>query len=317
MTDTAPRRAVLAGNNLAARMVCDLLLEALDPADVLCLAPFGGRHHAWQPSLAEHARDRGVRCLEPEDVNSPIAVGQVAEHRASLLLSVYYTQIFKGPLLQAVGGPRLNVHPSLLPRHRGVAPLVWAIVEGDTRTGVTIHHIDDGIDTGRVAWQRPLPIHPSDTGHELHMKAAHLVRAGCAEMIRHWLADGTVPEGREQSGRATTHTTRDPQVNHVDFGLGQRRVRDIVRALAPPLPGAFCHAPGGDKIVLGSVEPIAAPGDGLVKPPGYVEMALGGRTLVWTADGPLEIRAFDHDGTLRPGRELAELTGVREGDILG
>lgn len=310
------RRLILAGNNTAAQLVLDTALEALPPADVLCLGPHGGRHHDWQPSLVAHARRRGVGYLEPEDVNAPDVVEAIAAFGPALLLSVYYTQLFRGELLAAVGGPAVNVHPSLLPRHRGVAPLVWAIVEGDDNAGVTVHHIDRRVDTGHVIWQRPLPIHPTDTGYELHVKAANLVQAGCAWLLRGWLADGTLPDGVEQRGRATHHSRRDPQVNHLDFAQGQRRVRDVVRALAPPLPGAYCFTPSGERLVLAQVTPVAGDLDGLQRPPGYVEMLLGGTATVWTSDGPLRIDGFVHHGELRRGAALGELLGLAEGDLL-
>jgi methionyl-tRNA formyltransferase len=84
-------------------------------------------------------------------------------------------------------------------------------------TGVTAHHIDAGIDTGRVVAQRKLPIHPDDTGHTLHRKAARLVSATAAELLRDFLTGRGVPEGSPQSGRVTSHSTRDPQLNRIDF----------------------------------------------------------------------------------------------------
>src|SRR4051812_43702239 len=154
-----PRRVVLAGNNEAACLVLDLLVETLAPENILVIAPPGGVHHGWQPSLAAAAAERGVPTVAPADVNDPETVERVRAHGAGLLLSIYYTQIFRGPLLEAVAGPSVNFHPSLLPLHRGVAPLIWSLIEGDTKTGVTAHHIDATIDTGAILLQRSLPIH--------------------------------------------------------------------------------------------------------------------------------------------------------------
>ena len=90
---------------------------------------------------------------------------------------MYYTQLFRALLDAMRGRYALNFHPSLLPRHRGVAPLIWAIAEGDAKAGLTVHHIDADVDAGRIVMQRPLPIHRDDTGFSLHMKTAKLVRA--------------------------------------------------------------------------------------------------------------------------------------------
>jgi methionyl-tRNA formyltransferase len=304
-------RVLLAGNNEAACLVLDLLLEALPPRHVLAVVPPGGVHHAWQPSLERHAAARGVPVLAPLDVNDDATVAAVAGHRAELLLSVYYTQLFGERLLAALEGPAVNFHPSLLPRHRGVAPLIWAIAEGDTMTGVTAHHIDAGIDTGRVVAQRKLPIHPDDSGHTLHRKAARLVSGTAAELLRGWLAGHGVPEGSAQSGRATSHSTGDPQLNRIDFSQPRARIRDIVRALAPPLPGAWCEV-GERRLVLARVTPVEA-GSAFAGTPGMLTRLPGGDWGVWAADGLLRIDAFQHGDAPRPSADLLGL--VTEGQV--
>jgi methionyl-tRNA formyltransferase len=304
------RRVVLAGNNEAGCLVLDLLLEALSPADVLVVAPPGGVHHGWQPSLAAAAAESGVTAIAPADVNAPETVERVRAHGAGLLLSIYYTQIFRAELLDAVAGPAINFHPSLLPRHRGVAPLVWSLVEGDTATGVTAHHIDATIDTGAVLLQRPLPIHPADTGYDLHRKAARLVAAVAAELLREWLATGELPAGAPQTGTGSYHSLRDPQVNRLQFDQPAERVRNIVRALAPPLPGAWCEI-GGRRLTFERVS-HAAP-QARSKPPGMLERLPDGGWAVWAQDGPLRIDAFNDGGASRPSADLLAFT--HEGEM--
>jgi methionyl-tRNA formyltransferase len=308
-------RVVLAGNSLAATYALDLLLEVCDRRDILTIAPEPDRVAAWHVSLEAAALGAGVECISPVDVNAPEVIERIREHEPALLLSVYYTQIFSTPILGSVDGPLLNFHPSLLPRHRGTAPLIWAIVEGDSVTGVTVHHLDEGVDTGRVVLQHPLPIHWDDTGYQLHLKTAKLVRSTAAEIIQLWVAGEHIPSGQLQTGEASYHSTRDPQVNHLEWHVDRKRIRDTVRALAPPLPGAFAYVES-QPLVIASVEPIDAVGL-RPKPHGMLELAHRGAPIVWAADGPLRIHSFVDEGHLWPGSELSNRRPVKEGQILG
>lgn len=310
------RRIVVAGNSRAAIEVLDLLVDALPTDQLLALAPPGTTRHEWQPSLAQHAERRGVRCLQPDDVNGADIVDEVAAHRADLLLSVYYTQIFRPPILTAVRGPALNFHPALLPRHRGTAPLVWAIAEGDERTGLTVHHIDDGVDTGPVVVQHPLPIHPDDTGFELHQKMALLVRATASDLLRRMLRGESLPEGHEQVGPASVHRARDGRLNHLDWTAPAARIRDVVRALAAPLPCAYGLLDGA-ALHLQRVD-VAAAGSVPQKPPGMVEFPPGSSLpWVWAGDAPLAVASWVDDGRVLGGELLGERRGLREGQVLG
>ena len=292
-------RVVLAGNNLAATYALDLLLEACDRRDILAIAPERDRVTAWHVSLEAAARSAGVECMSPADVNTPEVITRIQEHRPGLLLSVYYTQIFSTAILGSVHGPLLNFHPSLLPRHRGTAPLIWAIVEGDLVTGVTVHHLDEGVDTGRVILQHPLPIHRDDTGYELHLKMAKLVRSTAAEIIRVWADGQQIPPGHQQIGEASYHSSRDPQLNHLEWRLDRKRIRDTVRALAPPLPGAFAYV-DDQPLVIARVEAIDSAGL-RPKPHGMIELIHGEAPIVWAGDGPLRIDSFVDKGDIWPG----------------
>jgi methionyl-tRNA formyltransferase len=309
------RRVVLAGNNLAAVYTLDLLLDVVEPDDILAVAPDPGSTPGWQVSLEEAAHATGVPCISPVDVNEAEILDRIAEQRANLLLSVYYTQIFRPTLLELVEGPVLNFHPSLLPRHRGTAPIVWAIVEGDAMTGLTVHHIDAGIDTGNVVMQQPIPIHPDDTGYRLHLKIAKLARAAAADLIRAWAQGRSIPPGREQSGEASSHSSRDPRVNHLNWSLPRDRIRNIVRALAPPLPGAFALV-DDRALTIASLEPVDVAGLPS-KPPGMLELLRGGGPIVWASDGPLRLATFVDDGVVRPGEELESRRNLVEGQMLG
>jgi methionyl-tRNA formyltransferase len=308
-----PRSPLLAGNSQAAIDVLELMLEVWSPASILVIAPPRGPKHTWQPSLAQRADQAGVRTVTPEDVNDAAVIGEVAERGTDLLLSVYYTQIFAPALLDVVDGPRLNFHPSLLPRHRGTAPLIWAIAEGDEQTGVTVHELTPGVDTGPIWWQRTLPIHHDDTGFSLHGKAAKLVRSIAADLLRRLEHGRALPEPVAQSGTVSVHTSRDPQLNRIDWTMPAARIRNAVRALAHPLPGAHTTW-RGETIGIESVElrPVPTASDR----PGMVDVDAEGEPSVSTGDGAVRLVTIRRDGRLLAASSLST-DGLRTGEILG
>lgn len=308
-----PRRPLLAGNAAAGVDALRLFLEVWAPEDVLVVAPAEGVRHDWQPSLVDAADAAGVEVLTPGDVNDPAVVDRVRDRGTDLLLSVYYTQLFRAPLLDAINGLALNVHPALLPRHRGTAPLIWAIAEGDTTTGVSAHELTLGVDTGPLRWQHPLPIHRDDTGHSLHDKATNLTRAIVADLLRRLVAGRPLPEPVEQSGPASVHTTRDPRLNRIDWHEPAERIRNVVRALAHPLPGAHTSW-RGQPVGLERVEVVV--GRRAARTPGMVQLDGAATPEVWTGDLPVRLDLVRLDGETHPGSVLVE-RGMTDGEVLG
>ena len=283
-----PSRPVLAGNGTAAIHVLDLVQAGWPAGDVLVIAPPDSARHSWQPSLAQAAAERGIRVICPRQVNDSAVITELRSHRADLLLSVHFTQVFGEQFLSSIDGALLNFHPSLLPRHRGTAPLIWAIVEGDSVAGVTAHHLTPRIDAGPIVDQRTLPIHKADTGYVLHMKTAHLVSAMAAGVIRMILAGREVPEGRAQVGVPSYHSKKDQQLNHLDWSNTREQINNIVRALSSPLPGAYSII-GDLTLNIDSVEIFDFVGP--CKPNGTVDCGtVPGQLLLWASNGPLLIR---------------------------
>lgn len=298
-------RPVLAGNSLAGCHVLDLLLQSYPADDVLVIAPPAGTAPDWRPSLAARASEHGVEVIEPERVNDPWVIDRLTTHRADLLLSVYYTQIFHPALLAAVTGPALNFHPALLPRHRGTAPLIWAIAEGDEVTGVTVHDLTEGVDTGPTRYVAPIPIHPDDTGYSLHVKVATLVHALAADILRRVRAGTALPPPVEQRGEATHHSLRDPHLNHIDARWDAERVRNVARALAPPLPGAYVEV-GGERLVLSALQVSTPMSARAGSTPGLLDVPDAvGPVRLWAADRSLVIDEAVWQGVTLRAAELA------------
>ena len=160
-------RWVLCGKNDAAVHALAFLVGTGD--DVLAVATHGddGRD-GWQCSFRAEAERLGVPCERPRRINDGASIERLAAHRADALLSIQYDQILRDPLFRGIGCPCLNLHFALLPRHRGVAPIAWAVLAGDAEAGVTLHHMVEDIDAGDVVAQRSTPIRSDDTARDVY-----------------------------------------------------------------------------------------------------------------------------------------------------
>jgi methionyl-tRNA formyltransferase len=164
-------RWILAGKNDAACQALEHLLAQGD--EVLAVGGAGddGRN-GWQRSLRGAAERQGVPFVQPERVNAPESIAVLADYGADALISIQYEQILRKRLFEAIGCPCLNLHFALLPRHRGVAPIAWAILSGDREAGVTLHHMVPEIDAGDVIAQRAVAIEPDHTARDVYERVS-------------------------------------------------------------------------------------------------------------------------------------------------
>lgn len=160
-------RWILCGKNTAAIRCLEYLTECGDEVRVVGVAGDEGRD-SWQRSLRAAAMRLGACFEQPPRINAPEVVDRLSAFGASALVSIQYDQILRGSLIRAIGCPCLNFHFALLPRNRGVAPIPWAILAGDSETGVTLHYMTEDIDAGDVIAQRAVPIGSGDTAREVY-----------------------------------------------------------------------------------------------------------------------------------------------------
>ena len=135
------------------------------------------------------------------------------------------------------------MHGSLLPRYRGRACVNWAVLNGETETGVTLHHMTARADRGRIVDQASVPIGPEDTAHDVFLKLIPLAGTVLRRSLPAILAGRA--EGVEQDeSRATTFGRRRPADGLLEWTGSARALHDLVRAVAPPFPGAFTFVAG-------------------------------------------------------------------------
>jgi len=164
----------------------------------------------------------------------------IAELKPDLCIVVGWYWMLKPVLLSAVSHGWLGIHASLLPKYRGGSPLVWALINGETETGLSLFYFDEGMDTGDIVAQRKISIYPEHTIADLLTETERL----SLEMIRAvypLLLNGNAPRFEQDHSQATYAALRKPSDGKIDWNQPAYKIYDFVRAQSHPYPGAFCN----------------------------------------------------------------------------
>ncbi|HXN02782.1 MAG TPA: methionyl-tRNA formyltransferase [Candidatus Dormibacteraeota bacterium] len=207
------------------------------------------------------ALELGLDVFQPERIRDEVAQARIREVGADVMVVVAYGQILPGSLLNTPPLGTLNVHASLLPRHRGPAPIEWSILSGDTETGVTIMQMDAGVDTGGILAQSRVPIPPDLTASRLEGQLAE-VGAGLMVETLDKLQRGAitpVPQPAEGATHAPRLKSEDGKLNPAT--MSAQEIDRRVRALSERL-GCWITLNGAEvKVIRGHAD--GAAGDGI------------------------------------------------------
>jgi methionyl-tRNA formyltransferase len=219
--------------------------------------PVGRSREVTPTPVAARASALRIPLVQPARVRAPEAIAELAALQPDLGVLADYGQIVPRALLDLPPHGILNVHPSLLPRHRGATPIAATIASGDERAGVTIIRMDDGIDTGPIVARQSWPLMGTERAPELEARAA---REGAGLLVRTmdpWLA-GTAPAIPQTAGGATVTRPFRRDDGRLDPDRPAAQLERQVRALTP-WPGSFLETPAGRLVLheasLGDSEP--------------------------------------------------------------
>jgi len=203
----------------------------------------------WFGSVARTAAMFDIPAVTPADPNAGELAERIRAASPDFLFSFYYRSMLKPSLLGLARRGAFNMHGSLLPKYRGRAPVNWAVLHGERETGASLHEMVEKPDAGRLVDQQAVPILPNDTAREVFDKvtvAAELVLArslpallaGKAKLTPQNLAAGSYFGGRR------------PEDGRIDWSRAAHDVHNLVRAVAPPYPGAFSFLGGAELRIL-------------------------------------------------------------------
>jgi methionyl-tRNA formyltransferase len=196
----------------------------------------------WYASVAEFARKHGLPVFE--DVKIEILEKQIAPIKPDLIFSFYYRSMLPASILKLASRGAFNMHGSLLPKYRGRAPLNWAILKGETETGATLHEMLEKPDAGRIVDQQAIPIGADETAVEVFAKLTDAAVTVLKRNIQNLVA-GKATLRSQDLAKGSYYGRRTPQDGRIDWSRSAAEIHNLVRAVAPPFPGAFCDFEGG------------------------------------------------------------------------
>ena len=192
----------------------------------------------WFGSVAEVARTNDIPVITPEQVNTDEVLERVRQCKPDFIFSFYYRQMLGKRLLEVPSRGAFNVHGSLLPRYRGRVPVNWAIIHGEKESGVSLHRMEIKPDAGNLLAQRAVPILRNDTAFDVFQKLKCAAEIMLAESIPDLLA-GRLAEIPLDLEKGSYFSGRKPEDGRIDWRLPAQQIHNLVRAVAPPYPGAF------------------------------------------------------------------------------
>lgn len=242
------RAVVFAYHNVGVRCLKVLLAHGVDVALVLTHED-NPAEQIWFDSVLATAADYGIPVITPEDPNVPEQLRRIQELAPDFLFSFYYRRMLAPQLLAMAPRGAFNMHGSLLPKYRGRVPVNWAIIHGATETGATLHYMVAKPDAGDIVAQTAVPILPDDTAREVFDKVTLAAELTLHRVLPALIA-GTAPRIPQNLSQGSYFAGRRPEDGRIDWTWPAARIHNLVRAVAPPYPGAFTAVAGQPARVL-------------------------------------------------------------------
>ena len=210
----------------------------------------------WFERVADTATELGLPVMYADDPADPVLAAFVARARPDVIFSFYYRSMIPMAVLSLAARGAFNMHGSLLPHYRGRAPTNWAVLRGETETGATLHEMVTKPDAGAIVDRCAVPILPDDTARQVFDKVTV-----AAELVL-WRSLPAIIAGSYQTlpndlGAGSYFSARSPEDGRIDWNQPAAQVYNLIRAVAPPYPGAFTEV-GGRKLVMAVARRLSA-----------------------------------------------------------
>lgn len=293
MTEAAaPRALVLAYSEVGVRCLQVLLDQGVE-IPLLFTHADDPRERQWFGSVKALGERHRLRVVTPENPNTAQWIAQARAAAPDFLFSFYYRHMLSADWLRVAPRGALNMHGSLLPKYRGRASVHWAILNGERATGASLHYMLEKPDAGALVDQQSVPIGENDTALDVNFSVAAAAAAVLKRSLPRLIA-GTAEAKPLDLALGSYFGRRRPEDGRIDWSKGARAVHDLVRAVAPPFPGAFADL-NGCRLAISETRVDSAPARHAAQAPCLY--AQGGAWFVDCIDGGrLRIMQMQIDG---------------------
>lgn len=254
----------------------------------------------WYKGVDEIAYKYGLPLFREKNINDKGFVNKIRAISPDLIVVVNFDQILKEELISIPPKGCINTHASLLPKYRGRAPLNWAIIRGEQETGVTVHFINKGIDTGEIVIQKKISIGEDDYIEDIMGKVKEMYPIIVNEAVDKIESNLVTPIKQEISNGfyCTKRTPKDGQIN---WDRPTAEIYNLIRAISRPYPGAYTYY-NNHKVIIWRAEKIIAEDRSVIKEiskveNGYIYSVDDNRILVKTSDGFINIKSYEFCAT--------------------
>jgi methionyl-tRNA formyltransferase len=300
------RAVVFAYHNVGVRCLNVLLAHGVEVALVVTHRD-NPRENIWFDSVQQLAELHGIPVITPDNPNEPQVVEQIAALQPDFYFSFYYREMLKRELLDIPAHGALNMHGSLLPKYRGRVPVNWAIIHGETETGATLHYMTEKPDNGDIVAQQTVPILPNDTAHEVFQKVTVAAEMALNNVMPALLA-GQAPRLKQDLSKGGYFGGRKPEDGIIDWSQSALQVHNLVRAVAPPYPGAMTQLLGKPMRILQTLV-TQCTAAGKERPAFYVKE---GKAYAICGSGVLRVVRFELDGVEMSAAQFAAQYGAQK-----
>ena len=204
--------------------------------------------NVWFGSVAKLCEDKKISYITPNANELMDLIPRIQKLAPDYLFSFYYRHMIPAELLACAKIAALNMHGSLLPKYRGRAPVNWAILHGETETGATLHIMEIKPDAGDIVGQSAVSIGPNETATDVFGKVSQAAVAVINQALPE-LVQGRIPRKPNLLAQGSYFGGRKPADGEILWHQSAKQVHDLVRAVAPPYPGAFTVWQGQPMIV--------------------------------------------------------------------
>jgi len=290
-----------------------LLLDKFGIAGIFCL-PQSQSHRSGYADFSPLGKKYGVPVFKYDDINHAEAVEKIRQLAPDVIVLIGWSGIIGEEILAIPKRGVLGHHPTLLPRHRGNAPIPWTLINGLSRSGVTLFFLEKEIDKGDIAGQKEFSITLEDDAASVYAKATKATIELLPKVLRDMEA-GKLVRIPQDPRKASRWGKRKPEDGIIDWNCMAVYLHNWVRGLTHPYPGAFTFH-SGKKLFIWKAKITPSKSAGNAAPGTVLES--GKKLVVKCGDGALEILKLQPEGGKETGASSSAASlGLKKGDLLG